>query len=45
MRCVSEDVVASAKTALERTAKMLGKDLSAAVAINAIRDEIALPQF
>jgi hypothetical protein len=45
MSCVSENVVASAKTALERTARMRGEDLSAARAINAIRDEIALPQF
>jgi transposase, IS5 family len=34
------DVVASAKTALERTATMRGEDLSAAMAIDAIRDEI-----
>jgi hypothetical protein len=45
MRCVSEDVAASAKTALERTAKMRGEDLSAAMAINDIRYEVALPQF
>ena len=37
---VAEDVVASAKTALERTATMRGEDLSAAMAIDAIRDEI-----
>jgi hypothetical protein len=34
-------VVASAKTALEKTATMRGKDLFAAMAIDAIRDEIA----
>jgi transposase, IS5 family len=37
---VAEDVVASAKTALERTATMRGEDLSAAMAIDVIRDEI-----
>jgi IS5 family transposase len=37
---VAEDVAASAKTALERTATMRGEDLSAAMAIDAIRDEI-----
>jgi hypothetical protein len=37
--------MASAKTALERTATICGADLSAAMAINAIRNEIALPQF
>src|SRR5262249_27788120 len=34
-------VVASAKTALEKTATMRGKDIFAAMAIDAIRDEIA----
>src|SRR5216684_1153005 len=38
---IAEDVVASAKTALENTATMRGKDLLAAMAIDAIRDEIA----
>jgi IS5 family transposase len=38
---IAEDVVASAKSALERTAMMHGEDLSAAMAIDAIRDEIA----
>jgi IS5 family transposase len=38
---IAEDVVASAKSALERTATMRGEDLSAAVAIDAIRGEIA----
>src|SRR2546422_1625944 len=38
---IAEDVVASAKTALEKTATMRGKDLFAAMAIDAIRDEIA----
>jgi transposase, IS5 family len=37
---IAVDVVASAKTALERTATMRGEDLSAAMAIDAIRDEI-----
>src|SRR5436309_3056179 len=38
---IAEEVVASAKTALEKTATMRGKDLFAAMAIDAIRDEIA----
>src|SRR5258708_7976018 len=38
---IAEEVVASAKTALEKTAMMRGKDLFAAMAIDAIRDEIA----
>jgi transposase, IS5 family len=38
---IAGDVVASAKSALERTATMRGEDLSAAMAIDAIRDEIA----
>jgi len=38
---IAEEVVASAKTALEKTATMCGKDLFAAMAIDAIRDEIA----
>jgi transposase, IS5 family len=38
---IAEDVVARAKSALERTAKMRGEDLSVAMAIDAIRDEIA----
>jgi IS5 family transposase len=38
---IAEEVVASAKTALEKTATMRGKDLLAAMAIDAIRDEIA----
>jgi IS5 family transposase len=38
---IAEEVVASAKTALERTATMRGEDLSAAMLIDAIRDEIA----
>jgi transposase, IS5 family len=38
---IAEDVVATAKTALERTATMRGENLSAAMAIDAIRDEIA----
>jgi transposase, IS5 family len=37
---IAVDVMASAKTALERTATMRGEDLSAAMAIDAIRDEI-----
>src|ERR1700730_705208 len=36
----AEEVVANAKTALEKTAKMRGKDLFADMAIEAIRDEI-----
>jgi len=38
---IAEEVVASAKTALEKTATIRGKDLFAAMAIDAIRDEIA----
>src|SRR5260370_800977 len=38
---IAEEVVASAKAALEKTAMMRGKDLFAAMAIDAIRDEIA----
>jgi IS5 family transposase len=38
---IAEEVVASAKIALEKTATMRGKDLLAAMAIDAIRDEIA----
>src|SRR5260370_40116600 len=38
---IAEEVVASAKTALEKTAMTRGKDLFAAMAIDAIRDEIA----
>jgi transposase, IS5 family len=37
---IAEEVVASAKTAVEKTAKLHGKDLFAAMAIEAIRDEI-----
>jgi hypothetical protein len=37
--------VVALKIALERTAMMRGEDLSVAMAIDAIRDEIALPQF
>jgi transposase, IS5 family len=38
---IAEEVVASAKTALEKTVTMRGKDLFAAMTIDAIRDEIA----
>jgi transposase, IS5 family len=38
---IAEEVVARAKTALEKTATMRGKDLVAAMAIDAIRNEIA----
>src|SRR5258708_32269229 len=38
---IAEEVVASAKTALEKTAMMRGKELFAAMTIDAIRDEIA----
>jgi IS5 family transposase len=38
---IAEEVVANAKIALEKTAKMGGKDLFAAMTIDAIRDEIA----
>src|SRR5258707_950670 len=38
---IAEEVVASAKAALDKTAMMRGKDLFAAMAIDAIRDEIA----
>src|SRR3977135_1492892 len=38
---IAEEVVANAKTALEKTARMRGKDLSAAMTIDALRDEIA----
>jgi transposase, IS5 family len=38
---IAEEVVASAKTALEKTATIRGRDPFAAVAIDAIRDEIA----
>jgi transposase, IS5 family len=38
---IAEEVVANAKTALEKTAKMRGKDLFAAMTIDALRDEIA----
>jgi IS5 family transposase len=37
---IAEEVVASAKTVLEKTATMRGKDLVAAMTIDAIRDEI-----
>jgi IS5 family transposase len=37
---IAEEVVASAKIALEKTGKMRGKDLFAAMTIDAIRDEI-----
>src|ERR1700686_3305770 len=38
---IAEEVVASAEAALEKTARMRGKDLFADLAIAAIRDEIA----
>jgi IS5 family transposase len=38
---ITEEVVASARTALEKTARMRGKDFFADMAIDAIRDEIA----
>ncbi len=38
---IAEEVVANAKIALEKTAKMRGKDLLAAMTTDAIRDEIA----
>jgi len=38
---IAEEVVANAKIALEKTANMRGKDLLAAMTIDAIRDEIA----
>jgi transposase, IS5 family len=38
---IAEEVVASAKAALDKTANMRGKDLFAAMTIDAIRDEIA----
>src|SRR6202171_6205088 len=38
---IAEEVVANAKTALEKTARMRGKDLFAAMTIDALRDEIA----
>src|SRR6195256_5584319 len=38
---IAGEVVASAKTALAKTAKMRGKDLFAAMTIDALRDEIA----
>ena len=38
---IAEEVVANAKTALEKTARMRGKDLFADMAIDAIREEIA----
>jgi IS5 family transposase len=38
---IAEEVVGSAKTALEKTANMRGKDLLDAMAIDAIRDAIA----
>jgi transposase, IS5 family len=38
---IAEEVVASATTALEKTATMRGKDLFAAMAADAIRDEIS----
>ena len=38
---IAEEVVASARTALDNTAKLLGKDPFAAMTIDAIRDEIA----
>ena len=37
---IAEEVVANAKAALEKTARMRGKDLFAAMTIDAIRDEI-----
>jgi len=37
---IAEEVVASARTALEKTATMRGEDLFAAMAIDAVRDEI-----
>jgi transposase, IS5 family len=38
---IADEVVASARTALDKTAKLLGKDPFAAMTIDAIRDEIA----
>src|ERR1700723_1298013 len=38
---IAEEAVASARTALDNTAKLLGKDPFAAMTIDAIRDEIA----
>src|ERR1700682_6562030 len=38
---IAEEVVANAKTAVEKTARMRGKDLFAAMTIDALRDEIA----
>ena len=38
---IAEEVVANARIALEKTAKMRGKDLLAAMTTDAIRDEIA----
>jgi transposase, IS5 family len=38
---IAEEVVANAKIALEKTARMRGKDLFAAMTIDAVRDEIA----
>ena len=38
---IAEEVVANAKTALEKTARMRGKDLFAAMTIDALREEIA----
>src|SRR6202158_6103391 len=38
---IAQEVVASARTALAKTAKMRGKDLFAAMTIDALRDEIA----
>jgi IS5 family transposase len=38
---IAEEVVTSAKIAIEKTATMRGEDLFAAIAIDAIRDEIA----
>ena len=38
---IAEEVVASARTTFEKTANMRGKDLFAAMTIDALRDEIA----
>jgi len=38
---IAEEVMASARTALEKTADMRGKDLSSTLTIEAVRDEVA----
>jgi transposase, IS5 family len=38
---IAEEVMASARTALEKTADMRGKDLSSSLTIEAVRDEVA----